>query len=151
MEIGTATASTADLAYQQCLNPACRATLGVDQAVFACPRCGDLLDVVYDWDRLPVPSRLDEFEARWAHRRDPLCFSGVWRFRDLLPFAPPEAVVTIGEGQTLLRPSDKAGRYVGLEPGRLLLQYEGMNPSGSFKDNGMAAAFTHARMVGARR
>src|SRR6185437_2752140 len=29
--------------------------------------------------------------------------------------------------------------------------YEGMNPSGSFKDNGMTAAFTHARMVGARR
>jgi threonine synthase len=26
-----------------------------------------------------------------------------------------------------------------------------MNPSGSFKDNGMTAAFTHARMVGARR
>jgi threonine synthase len=31
----------------------------------------------------------------------------------------------------------------------LFLQYEGMNPSGSFKDNGMAGAFTHARMVGA--
>ena len=26
-----------------------------------------------------------------------------------------------------------------------------MNPSGSFKDNGMTAAFTHARMVSARR
>jgi threonine synthase len=32
-----------------------------------------------------------------------------------------------------------------------LLQYEGMNPSGSFKDNGMTAAFTHARTIGARR
>jgi threonine synthase len=30
------------------------------------------------------------------------------------------------------------------------LQYEGLNPSGSFKDNGMAAASTHARMVGAK-
>jgi threonine synthase len=38
-----------------------------------------------------------------------------------------------------------------MNPGRLKLQYEGMNPSGSFKDNGMTAAFTHARMVGARR
>src|SRR5690606_31702539 len=35
--------------------------------------------------------------------------------------------------------------------GNLLLQYEGMNPSGSFKDNGMTAAFSHANMVGARR
>jgi threonine synthase len=32
-----------------------------------------------------------------------------------------------------------------------MLQYEGLNPSGSFKDNGMTAAFTHARIVGARR
>jgi threonine synthase len=110
-----------------------------------------LLDVVYDWSRLPVPASLREFEAKWGRRRDPLCFSGVWRFRELLPFAPPELIVTIGEGQTLLQEADKVGRYVGLNPGRLFLQYEGMNPSGSFKDNGMTAAFTHARMVGARR
>src|SRR2546421_9780126 len=38
-----------------------------------------------------------------------------------------------------------------MKSGTVLLQYEGLNPSGSFKDNGMAAAFTHARMVGARR
>ncbi len=31
------------------------------------------------------------------------------------------------------------------------MQYEGLNPSGSFKDNGMTAAFTHARMVGAKK
>ncbi|GIW86933.1 MAG: threonine synthase [Isosphaeraceae bacterium] len=143
--------SCADAAYQQCLNPACRATAEVSRPVFACPACGDLLDVVYDWSRLPVPASLREFEAKWGRRRDPLCFSGVWRFRELLPFAPPELIVTIGEGQTLLQEADKVGRYVGLNPGRLFLQYEGMNPSGSFKDNGMTAAFTHARMVGARR
>src|SRR5919201_368654 len=38
-----------------------------------------------------------------------------------------------------------------MEPGRLFLQYEGLNPSGSFKDNGMTAAFTHARLVGSSR
>jgi threonine synthase len=38
-----------------------------------------------------------------------------------------------------------------MKPGKLFLQYEGLNPSGSFKDNGMTAAFTHARMAGARR
>jgi threonine synthase len=140
-----------ETAYQQCLNPSCRTTLGVDQAAFACPNCGDLLDVVYDWDRLPVPRSLRDFEAKWSDRLDPLAFSGVWRFRELLPFAPPEQVVTIGEGQTLLQTADAVGRFVGMNPGRLKLQYEGMNPSGSFKDNGMTAAFTHARMVGARR
>ena len=59
-------------------------------------------------------------------------------------------VVTIGEGQTILQPSDAVARYVGVNPGCLYLQYEGLNPSGSFKDNGMTAASTHARMVGAK-
>src|SRR5207249_7718410 len=68
-----------------------------------------------------------------------------------LPFAEPEQVLTIGEGQTILQRADAVAAYVGMQPGRLFLQYEGMNPSGSFKDNGMTAAFTHARLVGARR
>ena len=104
----------------------------------------------YEWDRVAVPKSLREFEARWSNRRNPLDFSGVWRFRELLPFAPPEAIVTIGEGQTVLQQSESVGRYVGMQSGRLFLQYEGLNPSGSFKDNGMTAAATHARMVGAK-
>jgi threonine synthase len=110
-----------------------------------------LLDVMYDWDRLEVPGALSVFEQLWSRRGDPHCFSGVWRFHSLLPFVPVEDCVTVGEGQTLLLPSDGVARYVGSKPGRLYLQYEGMNPSGSFKDNGMSAAFTHARFVGARR
>ncbi len=75
----------------------------------------------------------------------------MWRFHELLPFAPPEKIVTIGEGQTLLHDSLGVGKFVGMQPNRLFLQYEGMNPSGSFKDNGMSAAFTHARTIGAQR
>ena len=116
-----------------------------------CPRCGDLLDVQYDWSRLPVPTHIADFERRWSERHERLRFSGVWRFHELLPFAAPEKVVTVGEGQTLLQQADAVGTYVGLNPGQLYLQYEGMNPSGSFKDNGMCAAFTHAHLIGAKR
>jgi len=113
--------------------------------------CGHLVDVAYDWNRLRPPTSLKWFENKWSRRHEPLCFSGVWRFRELLPFAPPEMAVTIGEGQTLLQLAPAVGKYVGLDRGQLHLQYEGMNPSGSFKDNGMAAAFTHARLVNAKR
>src|SRR5215468_10182956 len=140
-----------DLVFQRCINLSCAATCDVTDTSFVCPRCGGLMDVAYDWDRLRPPSSLRQFEAKWADRANPLSFSGVWRFRELLPFAPPEAVMTIGEGQTILQKADAVAAYVGMEPGRLFLQYEGMNPSGSFKDNGMTAAFTHARLVGARR
>jgi threonine synthase len=140
-----------DLVYQHCIAPDCGGTAAVEDTSFVCPRCGGLMDVAYDWDRLTPPTSLRAFEAKWAERSNPLSFSGVWRFRALLPYAPPEKVLTIGEGQTIQQKADIVGKYVGSEPGQLYLQYEGMNPSGSFKDNGMTAAFTHAGMVGARR
>jgi len=145
-----------ELAFQQCIHPDCAATFAVDEVLVACPKCGHLLDVQYEWDRLPVPPSLGAIEAKWSRRAEPHCFSGVWRFHDLLPFAPAEQCVTIGEGQTLLQRAPGVARYAGLDPspdsaGGLFLQYEGMNPSGSFKDNGMAGAFTHARLVGATR
>jgi threonine synthase len=140
-----------DSVFQRCIVPECAATGGVEETHFVCPRCGGLLDVAYDWSRLTPPKSLRDFEAKWSDRANPLNFSGVWRFRELLPFAPPEQVLTIGEGQTILQRADAVAGYIGVSPGRLFLQYEGLNPSGSFKDNGMTAAFTHARLVGARR
>ncbi len=137
--------------YQKCIHPACGGTADLRDTHFACPKCGGLLDVAYDWNRLPVPKALKHFESKWANRTNPLDFSGVWRFRELLPFAADEHVVTIGEGQTLCQRTDAVAKFVGLNAGGLFLQYEGMNPSGSFKDNGMCAAFTHARITGASR
>jgi threonine synthase len=138
------------VALQRCISPSCGATYAIDEVRVAC-QCGQLLDVSYDWDRIRLPKSLDYFEQKWSRRYDPICLSGVWRFYELLPFAPLDQVVTIGEGQTLLQESRGVARYVGLDKGQLFLQYEGLNPSGSFKDNGMAAAFTHAHTVGARR
>ncbi len=139
-----------ELAFQKCINTACGATYDITEVHHRCPACGELLDVAYDWDRIEVPGALNYFESKWERRSEPLCFSGVWRFGELIPFAPPENRITIGEGQTLLRPCKAAADYAGVDPDCLRLQYEGMNPSGSFKDNGMAGAFTHASMVGAK-
>lgn len=140
-----------EAAFQQCIRPHCAKRYALGDALVACQACGGLLDIKYDWSRLPVPTKLADFEKLWSRRNDPLAFSGVWRFYDLLPFAPRDRVVTIGEGQTLLQCADRVASYVGSNPGRLYLQYEGMNPSGSFKDNGMSAAFTHAHWIGAKR
>ncbi|TWU65001.1 MULTISPECIES: threonine synthase [Crateriforma] len=144
-------AAQTDLAFQRCINPLCGATYDAMAIHTACQQCGELLDIAYDWDRAALPSSLAFFEQMWARRNDPVRFSGVWRFHELLPFAPQDKLVTVGEGQTLLQQTDAVGRYVGLNAGQLHLQYEGMNPSGSFKDNGMCAATTHAGLVGAQR
>jgi threonine synthase len=139
-----------DAAYQKCINPECGAEFECRESMFKCPRCGDLLDIQYDWERITVPNKLTAFAMRWANRDRPLDFSGVWRFRELLDFCPDRHKVTIGEGQTILQQNRAIAEHLGMKPDGLFLQYEGLNPSGSFKDNGMAAAFSHAMMVGAR-
>ncbi|MDO4586372.1 MAG: threonine synthase [Planctomycetia bacterium] len=137
--------------YQCCINPKCNATYDLSEILHRCPKCGSLLDADYEWDKLPVPQSLSHFEEYWNQRQIPQRFSGVWRFHELLPFAPFEQCVTIGEGQTILQQANGVASYTGLKSGSLYLQYEGMNPSGSFKDNGMSAGVTHGRLVGARQ
>lgn len=137
-------------AFQKCINPDCAATYSTDQVLFKCPACQDLLDVEYEWDKIPVPNKLSDFGQRWSTRHNRLDFSGVWRFRELLDFCPDIAKVSIGEGQTLLQQNCGLAEELGMKPDGLFLQYEGLNPSGSFKDNGMTAAFSHATMVQAR-
>ncbi|MBX3441122.1 MAG: threonine synthase [Planctomyces sp.] len=146
----SAASDLTDIAFQTSISPDGGETYDIGQVLTSCPQTNELLDINYDWDRVPVPASMREFERRWSNRRNPLDFSGVWRFRELLPFAPEDRIVTIGEGQTILQRSDYVARYAGLKPGQLSLQYEGLNPSGSFKDNGMTAAATHAHMVGAK-
>lgn len=153
--------SVTEFAYQKCIEPDCNATFSVDEVHISCPRCAQqgkqsLLDIVYDWSRAILPRSLTAFEHRWMtkgeHGTGALDFSGVWRFRELLPFYRREdEVVTIGEGRTNLQDARLLAEAIGLKAGNLHLQYEGLNPSGSFKDNGMTAAFTHAKMVGAKR
>src|SRR4051812_16907505 len=145
-----------DASYQQCISPSCGAQFPVDDIRVACGQCGSLLDIKYDWSRQPIPKSLTFFEHRWSTKgtgiEGQLDFSGVWRFRELLPFYKNEdQIVTIGEGRTVLQRADLLARELKMKSGTVLLQYEGLNPSGSFKDNGMTAAFTHARMVGANR
>jgi threonine synthase len=140
-------------AYQQCINPDCSATYSVMEVHVSCPKCHNLLDIRYDWSQLPRPT-WTKFEQRWMTKGErgsgPLDFSGVWRFRELMPFFnDTDDIITIGEGRTNLQDAKRLAPLIGLKPGNLHLQYEGLNPTGSFKDNGMTAAFTHAKMVGA--
>ena len=147
IELRRAVVST-EVAYQKCINPICQATYDIMQVLPKCPECGELLDVEYDWNRVELPKKLEELGRFDVPVNGLGGVSGVWRFSQLLPFASEEKRATIGEGHTQLRPSPIVAGFTGVK--NLFLQYEGLNPSGSFKDNGMAGAFTHAKMVGAK-
>ncbi|MCL2005090.1 MAG: threonine synthase [Planctomycetaceae bacterium] len=138
-------------ALQQCINPRCEKQFAIEEVLYACPACGEPLDVEYDWNKIAPPKSLKHFEQYWQQRSNPHRRSGVWRFHDLLPFLPIEHCISIGEGQTILQQAHRVAPYTGLKNDRLFLQYEGLNPSGSFKDNGMAAAFSHGAFIGAKK
>lgn len=69
----------------------------------------------------------------------------VKKYRKWLPEIPEEAAVTLGEGDT---PLLEAPRISELVRARVLLKFEGMNPTGSFKDRGMAVAISRAAAEG---
>ncbi len=70
------------------------------------------------------------------------------RYREHLPVGPSTPEVDLQEGSTPLVPSLNIGRALGLE--RLFFKYEGLNPTGSFKDRGMVVAMAKALEAGSR-
>jgi len=69
------------------------------------------------------------------------------RYRERLPFAAEDPVVSLGEGSTPLVLAPRLSEQAGTE---VWLKLEGSNPTGSFKDRGMTAAVSAAVREGAR-
>jgi threonine synthase len=130
-----------------CFDERCRARFPITEVIYNCPRCGGLVEAVYD--------RRDAtgWKQVWRERRmsnQPIDQSGVWRYREFLPFLDDyRDVVTLREGNTPLLEGPRAAEYGGLD--RLVFKHQGFNPTGSFKDNGMTCGAAQARRLGMRR
>jgi threonine synthase len=135
-------------AVQRCILPACAAVFGIRERIYVCPRCGGPLEIQVDFKGLEDPQRL---RCKWAERGaslDSRDRSGVWRYRELLPFGADVPIVTLAEGNTPLYDAPRCADYSGLAS--LRLKHQGCNPTGSFKDTGMTTAVTQALLLGAR-
>jgi threonine synthase len=73
---------------------------------------------------------------------------GVWKYVARLPVRDHSRLVTLGEGDTPLVHLPRWGAATGLD--RVFAKLEYANPTGSFKDRGMAVLVTAAREAGAR-
>ncbi len=71
----------------------------------------------------------------------------IHRYREFLPVSQKTPVVTLHEGDTPLIYSEDLSRQTGL---KVYLKYEGLNPTGSFKDRGMTMAISKAKENGER-
>ncbi len=72
------------------------------------------------------------------------------RYQEFLPVTPKTPVITLHEGQTPLIPAKNLSREIGGDAYEIYLKFEGMNPTGSFKDRGMTMAVSKAVEAGAK-
>ncbi len=73
----------------------------------------------------------------------------MWRYREVLPVRDDAFEVSLGEGGTPLLRAERLGAALGCTD--LYIKEEGVNPTGSFKARGMAAAVSRAKELGAER
>lgn len=71
------------------------------------------------------------------------------RYRDRLPIGPDTRIISLGEGNTPLIQLQNIPRLINAEVD-IYVKYEGLNPTGSFKDRGMTMAVTKAVEEGSR-
>lgn len=119
-------------------------TVTNDQARNLSPEGWPLL-ARYDLEAIKATADRAEIAAR-----NPVCFPGFWKWRELLPVADDAHVTSLGEMDTPLVETQATAAKIGLK-GPLLVKEEGRLPTGSFKARGLALAVSMARSYGVNR
>ena len=119
-----------------------------DSLLYTCPECGDVLLLENKkFGELKKKSGQywrDLFDSRASTRRNAL--RGVFRYYELLaPIFDEEDIIYLGEGLTpIIEASDFMKEKVGIP---FAFKNDGQNPSASFKDRGMACAFSYLKWL----
>lgn len=121
------------ITHLECSN--CKKSYPCNQLRNVCD-CGKTLFARYDLATAAKTLTLESLRLRAGN---------MWRYEEVLPGGER---VTLGEGMTPLLRSARLGARLGLE--NLYVKDEGLNPTGSFKARGLAAAVTQARALGAK-
>jgi threonine synthase len=99
----------------------------------------------------PLLARYDLEKARSELDRDSFSYrsGGMWRWHELLPVHHNENRITLGEGSTPVLQLENLGGELGLA--NLFVKDESLNPTGTFKSRGLAAAVSKAKELGITR
>ncbi len=122
----------------------CGSKYGIEELLYTCPVCDSVLLIEdMEWERLkefPGSKWRSIFDYRKMLNLPAL--SGIYRYHELIgSIIPLEDIVFLGEGHT---PVVAAGQAMSDWAGiRFCFKNDGQNPSASFKDRGMASAFSY--------
>ena len=122
----------------------CGGQFSIEQLLYVCPECRQVLLIEdLDFARLKAtPAHLWRRIFDYRKMLTLTALKGIYRYHEFIgPVIPLEAVVYLGEGHTpLVRANAPLRDEVGLE---FYFKNDGQNPSASFKDRGMASAFSY--------
>jgi threonine synthase len=126
----------------------CHGDHALDEIIYKCPKCGDLLEVVHDLDALKKRSAaawIKLFDERYLRTQWPYG-SGVWGKKEWVqPHVHDENVVSMLEGGTNLLWADRYGKQLGLPD--LWVKQCGVSHTGSFKDLGMTVLVSTVKQM----
>ncbi len=126
----------------------CGGRFGIEELLYTCPECGTVLLIEdAEWDRLKeVPGerwrKLFDYRSMIRHP----ALSGIYRFHELIgSIIPMEDIVCLGEGHTPVVAANAVMKeWAGIH---FYFKNDGQNPSASFKDRGMASAFSYLNFL----
>jgi threonine synthase len=117
--------------FFNCIN--CGFKFESEEIKYYCPKCNDLLEILYNLEEIKNLVSKEELEKRAL---------SVWKYKELLPIKDLSKVVSLGEGGTTLHECKSLSGILNVK--NLLVKNEGENPTGSFKDRGMTVAISKA-------
>jgi threonine synthase len=134
-----------DLVYR-CLG--CGREYGIEKLLYTCPDCSKVL-LIQDLNfaflkRIPGKKWREIFDYRRMLKIPAL--KGIYRYHEFIgPIIPLSSVIYLGEGHT---PVIEANYLLQEKAGvRFFFKNDGQNPSASFKDRGMASAFSYINFL----
>ena len=126
----------------------CAGEYPLDEVIYRCPTCLDLLEVVHDVEHLKARSAaawIKLFDERYQRTTWPYG-SGVWGKKEWVqPHVADDNVVSMMEGGTNLLWAERYGRTLGLPD--LWIKQCGVSHTGSFKDLGMTVLVSTVKQM----
>ena len=134
-------------AWFQCVQ-GCERRHELNEIIYRCPKCGSLLEVKHDVDRLKTQSAaawMSLFEKRYMRTAYPYG-SGVWGKKELIcPNIDNGNIVSTYEGGTNLFWAERLGKSIDVP--NLWIKQCGISHTGSFKDLGMTVLVSMVKQI----
>ncbi len=130
----------------------CKGEFDISRLLYTCPECGSVLMLSNKNSHLIDEVGGERWRKIFDYRKmlNHRAIKGVFRYYEFIaPIIPLNRIVYLGEGHTpMVEANDRLKDMVGLD---FYFKNDGLNPSASFKDRGMACALSYINYLAKNR